>query len=57
MDPFEQLFFMVPWLFDRIASGGREAALRWAPELMRVIDLSHVQDYRNLARALRPRNG
>jgi hypothetical protein len=57
MEPFEQLFFMVPWMFDRIPSGAREAALRNAPEVMRVIYLVHVQEYRDLARVLAPRNG
>ncbi len=57
IEPFEQHFFMVPWLFDRIPSGDRDAALRSASELTRVLYLSHVQEYRDLARALRPRNG
>jgi hemerythrin-like domain-containing protein len=55
MDPFEQMFFMVPWLFDRIPDGARQASLAAAPDVFKMIYLGHAEEYRELARALHVR--
>ncbi len=57
MDPFEHLFFFVPWLFDRLPPPVREGALGAAPEVFRVVYTSHVQQYRRLVRSLVPETG
>jgi hemerythrin-like domain-containing protein len=54
-EPFERLFFMVPWLYDRIPNGARQATLVAAPEVLKMIYLGHAEEYRDLAQALHVR--
>jgi len=54
MDPYEKLFFMVPWLFDRLPVDVRTGALLGAPEVFRTVYAAHVDDYRRLASSLEP---